>query len=196
MVTLTWICRGWPWLWSETPATCCSRRCTGPWLRRSTCPNGGDRGLVMLVCVCDKWKFFNEEKEVVRVSWCCRRRSTHPRSEGMAQTSRPRCSYGWPSPSLKVKHTPALTRAELNWMKLIWNKNEIKSDSLISSFLSPSSGPMKSWKSSGQLTITTSPTLAACQQVRLSHIHGHTEDERNAPISIFAVIKVIKWHWH
>lgn len=42
---------------------------------------------------------------------------------------------------------------------------------------SPSSGPMKSWKSSGQLTTTTSPMLAACQQVRLSHIHGHTEEE-------------------
>ncbi len=36
---------------------------------------------------------------------------------------------------------------------------------------------MKSLKSSGQLTTTTSPTLAACQQVRLSHIHGHTEKE-------------------
>ncbi|KAF3858093.1 hypothetical protein F7725_011294 [Dissostichus mawsoni] len=51
---------------------------------------------------------------------------------------------------------------------------------LISLFFSPSSGSMKSWKSSGQLTTMTSPMLADCQHVRLSHIHGHT-----APITLW-----------
>lgn len=40
---------------------------------------------------------------------------------------------------------------------------------------SPSSGLMSTLKRSGQLTTTTSPTLAACQHVRLSQNHGHAE---------------------
>lgn len=51
LLALTWTCRGWPWLWSETPAMCCSRLCTGPWPRRSTCPNIGDRESVTRVLI-------------------------------------------------------------------------------------------------------------------------------------------------
>lgn len=83
---------------------------------------------------------------------------------------------------------PELIWAVLNCMKLILKFNTVQDSSqfktqLMSLFHSPSSGPMMSWKSSGQLTTTTSPTLAACQQVRLSHIHGHpegAEDKRNS----------------
>lgn len=59
-------------------------------------------------------------------------------------------------------------------IKLIWKIQMRLSKGRRSS---PSSGLMSSWKNSGQLTTTTSPTLAACQHVRLSHIHGHSEEK-------------------
>lgn len=46
-------------------------------------------------------------------------------------------------------------------------------------------------KSSGQLTWTTSPRLAGCQHVRLSHIHGQPRDttQLNVPAAFFGRYK-------
>lgn len=107
----------------------------------------------------------------LRVWWCCHWRSRRRCSEGTAPTSRLRCNSGWPSPFLRDKSD-------------LWGPNAIKLIRKIQTRLSegrrssPSSGLMTSWKSSEQLTSTTSPMLAAGQQVRLSHIHGHTEKEK------------------
>lgn len=102
--------------------------------------------------------------------WCSHRRSRRRCSEGTALTIHLRCNSGWPSPFLQEKSNL--------WgpyrIKLIWKIQMRLSEGQRSL---PSSGLMTSWKNSGQLTTTTSPTLAACQQVRLSHIHGHTEEK-------------------
>ena len=162
---VTWICTGWPWPWSETPATCCSRPCTGPWRRGSRCP---DVGTQTVRPASPPKTVIKKKKKQSR--WRPYRLGGVVVEEADVDVVRERLR-----PAV-LGAVPAHL-AQLCGTKGFKSVGKYTRDENLGQCSSPSSGLMTSWKSSGQLTTTTSPTLAACQQVRLSHIHGHTEKE-------------------